>query len=330
MNQEEKCELLKDTVVQLYSKEGRTKSYISKLLNVDRKTLLRKINEWNLEPAPHKSHITPNIQKRINKYKQKIISELNNDISTLNISNEIGITKDELKYLISVDDDIRDAFGNFMRRADKKAFEKRMIKMDESSRNYSIEEIDGEIWTEIVGCPNYYVSNMGRVKKYAKKNDAYFLLKPSPNKNNGRMYVGVINNDGKRKNYMLARIVASYFCDGKSEEKNTVNHIDGDVANNKASNLEWLSQSENNKHSYDNLNRKSNIAKPIDYIILYKGKYQFKTITAFSKFINKSWTQTSRYLKEPKKHDIIKIYKDTTVTTISEESRSDDDCSETC
>ena len=91
--------------------------------------------------------------------------------------------------------------------------------------------------------------------------------------------------------------------------KNTVNHKDGDVTNNKSENLEWVSQSENNIHSYDKLNRKKNVSKPLSFYILYKDCYKFKTVSAFARFINKSETQARRYLKEPEKHDIKLINK---------------------
>ena len=49
---ENKYEMLKDTIFQLYSKEGRTKSYISRLLNLNRKTLIQYINDiWKLPKA---------------------------------------------------------------------------------------------------------------------------------------------------------------------------------------------------------------------------------------------------------------------------------------
>ena len=51
MTQKEKIEMLKETITFLYEKEGRSKSYISRLLCVDRKTLVYKINEWSLIKA---------------------------------------------------------------------------------------------------------------------------------------------------------------------------------------------------------------------------------------------------------------------------------------
>lgn len=108
----------------------------------------------------------------------------------------------------------------------------------------------------------------------------------------------------------IHRLVAHAFCEGFSEIRNTVNHIDGNKFNNKASNLEWVSQSENNKHAYTALSRPVNIGKPIDYIISYKDKYQFKTVASFARFIGKSETQARRWIEEsPEKHEIKKIKK---------------------
>lgn len=47
------------------------------------------------------------------------------------------------------------------------------------------------------------------------------------------------------------RLVAKYFIDNP-ENKETVNHIDGNKLNNKPTNLEWLSQQENIQHYLDN------------------------------------------------------------------------------
>ena len=64
---------------------------------------------------------------------------------------------------------------------------------------------------------------------------------------------------------MVHRFVASQadFVQPPLSEKHTqVNHIDGDPANNRAENLEWVTRSENNQHSYDtNAERKSSAPK---------------------------------------------------------------------
>ena len=38
--------------------------------------------------------------------------------------------------------------------------------------------------------------------------------------------------------------------------------------------------------------------------IIYKNKYEFKTVAAFARFIGKSETQTRRYLETPSKYEI--------------------------
>ena len=162
--------------------------------------------------------------------------------------------------------------------------------------------MDGEIWKPIVGYENYEVSNFGRIKK------RHNIIKPILNTKHDRYYITLWAN-GKRKNFILSRIVAHAFCDGYDENHNKVNHLDGNTHNNSAENLEWVSQSDNNLHSYKVLKRKVNIGKPIKYIIVYKGTYRFKTISAFSRFLNLSETQTRRWLDEPEKHEIQKVYK---------------------
>jgi len=86
---------------------------------------------------------------------------------------------------------------------------------------------------------HYAVSEDGRVWSY--KTDKW--LKPATTSNG---YKSVRLNN---KTQNLHRLVAEAFCD-KPEGCNQVNHIDGDKTNNHASNLEWVTMSENHKHAY--------------------------------------------------------------------------------
>lgn len=54
---------------------------------------------------------------------------------------------------------------------------------------------------------------------------------------------------GSRKEVNVHRIIAEAFCTRLSEEQTQVNHRDGDIKNNHASNLEWCSAKENRVHS---------------------------------------------------------------------------------
>lgn len=110
-----------------------------------------------------------------------------------------------------------------------------------------------ELWKDIKGYEGrYQISNKGRVKglpideKFCKRAEE-IILKPFVC---GSGYQEVIlSYNGKKKPKLIHRMVAEAFVsnpDGKRE----VNHKDGNKANNCYSNLEWVTPSENIKHSY--------------------------------------------------------------------------------
>lgn len=64
-----------------------------------------------------------------------------------------------------------------------------------------------------------------------------------------------LNKNGKRKMCSVHILVAKTFLKQRCKT-DIVNHKDGNKQNNNLENLEWISYSENNKHSYNTLNRK--------------------------------------------------------------------------
>ena len=113
-----------------------------------------------------------------------------------------------------------------------------------------------EEWRDIEGYEGYYqVSNHGNVRsldrttlgrdgvKYPHKG---VVFKPTTNKN-GYKYV-VLKKDGGFKGYTVHGLVARAFVE-KANGKTEVNHKDGDKTNNRVSNLEWVTHSENEKHA---------------------------------------------------------------------------------
>lgn len=291
MTQKEKISELKTTIEFLYEKEGRSKSYIAKLLNVDRSTLSKQINEWTLKQKnTHK--LTPSNQKFANKYKTLIKSRYDNDVPETKIAAELGVSRDYLRYIVERVEILKKAKANSINRRKLKTEERKNNQMKSSKYNYDFKNIKGEVWKEILGYDNYYISNMGRVKRYVKTYDKYILIEPQLNTSNNRFYVRV-----KDANLQVSRLVGFAFVAGHSEENNTIDHKDGNTLNNKSDNLQWVSQSCNNTLAYQR-GRCKNVAysKRKFKKIVVDNKYEFKTIQALSKFLNVSWTQTSRYL----------------------------------
>ena len=319
MTQKEKIESLKGTIEHLYCNEGRSKAYIARLLQVDRKTLSSHINSWNLIQA-NISYMSPSNQKFINKNRQLIKSRLDQNIPVTKIASELNVGVDYLKKLIQKDEILKKANEEKNNRSHNKAIEEKQEKMDNSTREYIDKKdyLENEIWKPLKGYPGYEVSNMGRIKKYAKNYDKYYLKKGTVNSKSGYVYVTVINEKGKKKNLALHRLIAFNFVEGYTKDKNnTVNHIDGNKENNKAENLEWVSQSVNNSKAYSDLNRTINTPysknKKFKEIVITQENgevYKFKTIRAFAKFYNVSDSQAQRYISGENnfKHKIQFIY----------------------
>lgn len=71
---------------------------------------------------------------------------------------------------------------------------------------------------------------------------------------NGYSVFSAYDDTGKRKTIKLHRLVATRYIP-TGDCSLTVNHIDGNKDNNDASNLEWISSSDNLRHSWNTLGR---------------------------------------------------------------------------
>lgn len=102
-----------------------------------------------------------------------------------------------------------------------------------------------EIWKDIKGYEGVYqISNLGRVKSLKFKNEK--ILKPNLT-TSGYYSVHFMKNRIK-KPYTIHRLVARHFLN--EIEKFEVNHIDRNKLNNRYDNLEFISHSDNVKHTY--------------------------------------------------------------------------------
>lgn len=103
-----------------------------------------------------------------------------------------------------------------------------------------------EIWKQIENYPDYFVSNLGRVKSLKRGGEK--VLKGALDKDG---YHFIILCNGNRKKFFIHRLVGLVFLPNP-ENKPQINHKDRNKTNNCLSNLEWSTASENTKHAYDN------------------------------------------------------------------------------
>lgn len=126
------------------------------------------------------------------------------------------------------------------------------------------DDIDGEIWKPVAGFEGIYsVSDHGRVFCHGRLHRKCGLRKPTRSgKRNpeGKAWLSICLTDGNVDTHMMKvhRLVADTFVPGRTDERNQVNHIDGNPENNRADNLEWVTQSENMFHAYRVLGRTNN------------------------------------------------------------------------
>lgn len=151
-----------------------------------------------------------------------------------------------------------------------------------------------EVWRYIKGYEGkYQVSNLGNIKSFYKcKNGKIMKQLANPN---GYLYVALDKGNRNYKRFLIHRLVAQTFLPN-IENKPQVNHIDGNKHNNKLDNLEWVTGSENQIHSYKHKLRKN---KEIDndlIIDLYINK-KIPT-TEIAKIYGVNYTTIVRRLKK--------------------------------
>lgn len=127
-----------------------------------------------------------------------------------------------------------------------------------------------EFWKEVEGTNGaLFVSSLGRVRSFLRDGR---ILKPTPDKK-GYLRLRVTLNR-ERKCYKVHRLVAEAFIDNP-QNKPQVNHINGDKTDNRASNLEWVTNKENARHAI-----KSGLWESVTKGALAEDESRKKPITA--------------------------------------------------
>ena len=122
--------------------------------------------------------------------------------------------------------------------------------------NYNTEK---EIWKDIEGFESIYqVSSIGRVKRLAGSygNNRKYSVNEDKILSLEKMAKGYervqLNYKPKRRRVLIHVLVAETFLGKQEEPYLQVNHKNGDKADNRVENLEWVTGSENVRHAFEN------------------------------------------------------------------------------
>lgn len=166
-----------------------------------------------------------------------------------------------------------------------------------------------ELWQDIPGYEGIYqASNLGQIRTAPGKVtnsvrhgirewNVRILKGRGDNQRTGKRVT--LWRDKKPKDWLVARLVAMVWVTGY-EECLTVNHINGDRMDNRASNLEWLTLADNIRHGF-NTGLYSSSQKPV--IVkntVTQEEIFFRSRTCAGKFLGKGHSCVTDYIDSNK------------------------------
>jgi hypothetical protein len=159
---------------------------------------------------------------------------------------------------------------------------------------------DKEEWRNITLEPyseKYQISSLGRIRSLFKKEPR--ILNPSIRSS----YLAVqLCDKGNYKTVNIHKLVALAFIPNP-DNKPIINHVNGDKLDNKVSNLEWTTNSENCKHAYK-LGKKATRKAVSQYSLDGTFIKSFESITMASKETGCSDTKISSVCKGKRTHTL--------------------------
>jgi hypothetical protein len=166
----------------------------------------------------------------------------------------------------------RNSIGNCLSGLSKIAYK---FKWEYDNKNC---DLDNEIWKQVVlenvdtSDKRYYVSNLGRFK-----NSSGIIMDNYKVNENGYIRVYIYN-----KTYALHRLIALAFVEN-IDNKEQVNHIDGNKLNNSVANLEWVTNRENQIHKFKIGLGNNHTRKIVQYDLEMNKIKEFESIIGASK-----------------------------------------------
>lgn len=157
-----------------------------------------------------------------------------------------------------------------------------------------------EIWKDIEDYDGkYQVSNLGRVRRW--KHDRWYILKCSTTKRCYK-YAHLTDADGNTKKVQVHRLVALAFVEG-CKDGLVVNHKNENPSDNRAENLEWVTQMQNNNYGSANDRRSANCSKRIVLRVSADGEIvgRYVGVPAASKATGFAVTDIRRWCKDSKR-----------------------------